>query len=429
MLTIGLSPEEMIRRRRLAERIVSEGSMWADAAAQIASLRLTAAPSLPMAAELAGLLEEEAPPAIARGKAGPRGLPVIDWEGHGLADLAPRLLPFPKPPPGRDGGWEDHDPLPRADVVVMTWTVDEWAALHYVFSNELSPLPNDRGNQTWREAWYPYRRDFYAVFQTLWVRRLINAERDRLPGAPALLSNQMRWGSFCLVRVAGKTVLLIKSELHINQDGEGLPLRRFVRQVLEEAQPGLILSIGTSGGVRLEDGLGDTVVTNAARFRLGDEFRSASFNDRLFRSGWTPPTGLLDRAHELLVRVDEFPVEPPTAHYSDRTRIDAIPHDPEIKIVDLPILTTDFFEFGTTENRLGAIGCCVEMDDAVIAMVADELGVPYGFLRNISDPVINAELPRELQEAWAVTTYYRCGLRTSFNGAIATWAMIAGSGS
>ena len=69
------------------------------------------------------------------------------------------------------------------------------------------------------------------------------------------------------------------------------------------------------------------------------------------------------------------------------------------------------------------------MDDAVIAKVIEEnkSRTKYGFVRNISDPVINGALPRGLQTAWAVVTYQTKGLFTSYNGALATWAMIAAS--
>jgi hypothetical protein len=168
--------------------------------------------------------------------AGPRGLPVIDWNATGEPALAPRLMPFPKRAPGEVGGWLDYDPLPKADVVVMTWTSAEWDALHYVFSNALEPLPqNPSNNSRWRNKWYPYRRDFYKIYQSLWTRRLISAARNRPAGAPALLDSQ--WGSFALVTVGGKTVLLFKSALHINQDGETMPLVTLVEQIIADWQP------------------------------------------------------------------------------------------------------------------------------------------------------------------------------------------------
>lgn len=362
---------------------------------------------------------------------GPRGLPIIEWQKAGVLELAPKLRGFPKPPPGKPDGWLDHDPLPRANVVVLTWTSAEWDALHYVFSNALEPLPeNPANNWRWRTKWYPYRRNFYTIFPALWTRRLISATRDRSLGAPALIDN--RWGSFAQASVGRRSVLLFKSELHINQDGETLPLAQLVRQILDECEPDLMLSIGTAGGVRPEDALGDAVVTNAARFRLADEFASAPFNRRTYTCGsWTPPDTYLPEARALLADVREYDVLPPTAHFPPGTVIHARPRRPVIHLCPgVPLLTTDFFEYGTTTNELWKEGCCVEMDDAVVAMVCEEASrsrVAYGFVRNVSDPIVNGALPPRLQTAWAVLTYQMKGLYTSYNGAIATWAMIAGS--
>ena len=359
---------------------------------------------------------------------GPRGLPVIDWERVGAH--APKLRAFPKPPPGQPDGWLDQDPLPKADVVVMTWTSAEWDALHYVFSNALEPLPqNPANNSRWRDKWYAYRRNFYQVYQTLWARRLIAASRNRPGGAPALQDG--RWGSFALVSIGTKTVLLFKSELHINQDGEGFPLVQLVRQILDDCEPDLLLSIGTAGGVRAEDALGDVVVTNAAKFRLGDEFASAAFNNTSYTcETWTPPDRYVPSATSLMMEVSEYDAVPATAHFPVGTVLRAQSRKPTIHLLPgTPILTTDFFEYGTTTNELWKEGCCVEMDDAVIAMVC-EAHRPhrrYGFLRNVSDPVLNGAMPRGLQVAWAVVTYQLKGLYTSYNSAIATWAMIAGS--
>jgi nucleoside phosphorylase len=352
----------------------------------------------------------------------PSDLAPVDWARHRLDMLAPRAQEPPRP-------WGDHLPLPRADVVVITWTVAEWAALHRVFVDNPPPRGPGFERTSWRRRWLPYRRDFYEVADDLWLHRLI-ARSDANPvtseGAPALDRRSLAWGSFCVVTLgAGTRVLLFKSELHPNTDGESLPLRRLVRQIIADAQPSLVLSIGTAGGVRVEDGLGDALVATSARFELSDEFRTASFNGQTFRSTWVPPLRQIARAQALLRPVDEFAVEPPTPYYPANLRLQPLPHTPRIKIADLPVLTTDRFEWGTTANRLWERACCVEMDDAVVAMACDEAKVPFGFVRNVSDPVLDGRLPRPLQAAWAVMTYRKLGLLTSFNGAIATWAVLA----
>lgn len=99
-----------------------------------------------------------------------------------------------------------------------------------------------------------------------------------------------------------------------------------------------------------------------------------------------------------------------------------------------PILTTDFYEFGTSRNNLDAIGAGVEMGDAVLGLACSELQNPpnWAVVRNLSDPQINGDLPdgpqRELniQSAWAVYYYRKYGYWTSVNSALCTWGIVAG---
>ena len=67
----------------------------------------------------------------------------------------------------------------------------------------------------------------------------------------------------------------------------------------------------------------------------------------------------------------------------------------------------------------------VELDDAVVGMVCEQNMTPFGFIRNVSDPVINGSLPQAIQTSWATYIYQQPGLYTSFNGALAAWAVIA----
>lgn len=328
--------------------------------------------------------------------AGPRGLPIPAFP----SELKPHLLQADTAPPL-------HAALPPADIVVLVWTSAEWDALHYVLTNQLEPLPQSATNNfKWRQKWFTYGRNSNA-----------NGRRGHY------------WGSYCSIKIGAKTVNLIKSDMHLNQDGISLPLRIFIRQILDECKPELILSTGTAGGVRHTDVLGDVVVSNCARFHLSDEFISEPFNGQTYRCDWTPPARHLELANSMLMEVAEVAVSPATAHQGTEIAPQP-PRKPLIHLVpESPIITTDRFEFGTTSNGLEQLGCCVEMDDAVIAMecCAHNPPVNFGFVRNISDPVINGQLPGPLQIGWAVLTYQLKGLYASYNSAIAVWAMIAGA--
>jgi len=94
----------------------------------------------------------------------------------------------------------------------------------------------------------------------------------------------------------------------------------------------------------------------------------------------------------------------------------------------LPVLTTDYFEFGTDKNGLQNDGIAVEMDDAVLGFVTSTMSHPpsWASIRNYSDPAINGTLAERAQEDCASHIYMHYGYWTSVLGAIATWSLIAG---
>jgi len=87
-----------------------------------------------------------------------------------------------------------EDALPRADVVVIGWTVDELAGLAQVLTPGVSP-----------QRWHRYTRHFADYQHKIW------------PHAPAATS--WRLGSYRPTRVGETSVACIKPELHLNPDG------------------------------------------------------------------------------------------------------------------------------------------------------------------------------------------------------------------
>ena len=65
------------------------------------------------------------------------------------------------------------------------------------------------------------------------------------------------------------------------------------------------------------------------------------------------------------------------------------------------------------------------MDDAIIGKACSANGVPFGFVRNVSDPAQGASLPAKVQGNWGSAVYDTYGFYTSYNGALAAWAMLA----
>jgi nucleoside phosphorylase len=334
------------------------------------------------------------------------------------------LRPTPQP---IDPQPQLDDPLPRADVVVITWTADEQEALADVLTPGLR-----------RSEWYRYSRGFEERFAQM-IRR----------GAPSTFGRRL--GSYMPTGIGNMSVLCFKSELHLNQDGirtgDGtatLPVKDLFLQIIDEARPDVVLTVGTAGSVNEDVGLGDVVVTRGAKFRLADEFRNETFNGKVFTSDWTIPDRFFDQAEALMGRfapeLEEPPFGPPTTKFDfPDGLVSTEPASPAIKVDgrDMaefhPILTTDFFEFGTSTNHLDDQGCGVEMGDAVLGLACEGLDDPprWAVIRNMSDPQINGALPTSgfrlnQQTVWAVAYYEAYGYYTSVAGALATWAVIAG---
>ena len=73
------------------------------------------------------------------------------------------------------------------------------------------------------------------------------------------------------------------------------------------------------------------------------------------------------------------------------------------------------------------------MGDAALGLACSELDAPprWAVVRNMSDPVINGDLPAKQfhlneQTTWAVGYYTGYGVWTSTIGALATWGVLAG---
>jgi hypothetical protein len=359
------------------------------------------------------------------GARGPAGLAVEAAAPPPLtfpAGLAPVRVPTP-------ADWDPGSVLPAADVVVITWTVDELAGLARVFTPGRSAA-----------RWARYAHNFATDF----------APRIR---AHAPAANSGRLASFQMVRLAGLNVLLVKSELHLNQDGiktgtgtATLPVRDLFTQIISETGARYVFTIGTAGAVFDSFQLGDVVVTRAAKFRLQQEFRNEPFNGTTYRSEWTLPMTNLPAAQTLMGQFADQIVEPPFAPPTPAFPFPGAPiqpspaNTPDVKLEqdgrDMPefhpILTTDYFEYGTTANRLDSEGAAVEMGDAALGLAVSGMADPpkWAVVRNMSDPVINGTLPAKQfklneQTTWAVGYYTAYGQWTSVMGALATWGIIS----
>jgi nucleoside phosphorylase len=291
------------------------------------------------------------------------------------------------------------DPLPAADYLVVTWTVEEARCL----ADTLTPgFPS-------KTAWYNYAHNFESEFVPI-IRR----------GAPSV-QNSHRLGSYFLTMIAGKRVLCFKSELHMSQDGPKLPIAKLWAQLIAEAKPKLVITTGTAGGIGPAVELGDVVVAPSVRFDCTSKFKSAPFHDSSYATSKLKTTSF--PLAEQLFHAN-------VAHLPSASRPPKIFTKPAAGAKDTHIVTTDFFAFDDTSNDYGlqGLGLAVEMGDAVLGMVIQQLGAmapKWAAVRNASDPQIDSTgLTKKEAGTKAAQIYERFGYWTTIPSAIACWALI-----
>ena len=332
-------------------------------------------------------------------------LPVVNYGL--LGQQAPSLLTTPS------------NELPKASTVVITWTNAEWAALQHVFcSGNTTMAYSNRTRGSWT-GWEKYAKG--------------------LPhGAP---SQWNYWFYYRMVHIGTEPVLLCKSNTHL--DWPGAPyLEAMIDLLVKDVQPKLILSIGTAGGAKPQDHIGTVRAVSAGTlYKTGQP----SSNWPEYKNAWTGNNTLLDHAKfkQLLFAVPTKTSDLETLctqfnqHYGTTYTLSQLDPselnhgDPTPQIGNqtgggASLLTTSTFVVGTTAGNYEAF-TAIEMDDAVIGEACAKSNTAFGFVRNISDPVQAAALPTKVQGNWGSAVYDAYGFYTSYNGAIATWAILAGS--
>ena len=313
-------------------------------------------------------------------EAKPAPLATIPWP-EGLAPSKPAKL---------------AGSLPAADVLVVTWTAAEAQAL----ADVLTP-----GHPS--HAWAPYTTD-WGYFE----KHLTGRSPARYSKCAAV------WAQ---TTIAGVSVALVKSDLHLATDDDTLPVKVLWRQLLATVKPSLVVTTGTAGGIGAETVLGDVAVTNGARFNCRDAFKDAPFAHASYQGpAWTPGLNLgVAEANLLPVnagRLAPIATRPPRI----RTAIGA----PGVE-------TVDYFGFADTDDSYGIVAddpsaLTEEMDDATLPLALEGSSVPWLSIRNASDPQVPSSLgDLEAQKRWAAGIYAKYGYWTTVGSAIACWAVIA----
>ena len=305
-----------------------------------------------------------------------------------------RLAPRTGPKPRRGG----DAPLPRADVLVVTWTVDEGHAL----SRVLTPGKDSRND------YLAYTHNFAAI------------SRKMRRGCPALQAKRL--GAYWTTTIGAKTVVVFKSDSHMSQDGPQLPNIDLWRQIVEEVRPGLVITTGTAGGIGKELAVGDVIVSPLIRFDCTAKFKKQPFARAAYTSAAAKATHFAAARSLFKANATQLP--------KDNARPPRIIRVPA-KALGSAVVTTDFFGFDTSDDhyKLQGLGAVSEMGDAVLGLVAAEMGASaprWLAIRNVSDPQIKADgLTIRQQAAIAAQIYKGFGRWSSVCSAITCWASIA----
>lgn len=309
-------------------------------------------------------------------------------------------IPWPDglaPKTGRAPSGTSASPLPKADVLVVTWTVDEGHAL----SRVLTPGKDSRND------YQSYTHNFATI-----------AKKMR-PGCPALQAKRL--GAYWTTNIGGKSVVVFKSDSHMSQDGPKLPNIDVWTQIINEVRPKLVLTTGTAGGIGKKFEVGDVVAAPIVRFDCTAKFKSEPFRSSHYAS-IAPKTKYFAAAKKLF-KANSGRLPPDNTRQPEIVKV--APSD-----VNSSVVTTDFFGFDTSDDHyhLQGLGDVSEMGDAVLGLVASQMegAAPrWVAVRNVSDPQIKAEGTLKEQAALAAQIYKGFGRWSTVCSAIVCWALIA----
>lgn len=312
--------------------------------------------------------------------------PTIPWP----AGLAPTpFRPATKPTP--------TTPLPRADVLIVTYHTAEGHAL----ADVLTP--------GWDlNHWYRYRNGWRNLKKTVQA------------GAPSLTRDQA--GRWATTKIGDATVVLVKSDLHPCLDGEQFPVHALWQQMLDQVQPRVVIGTGSAGGLGPDVAAGDVIVSRHVRWQATAGHGSQPWARRAYSSTARLRPGQFTFAAQHLLPAAAGGL------LGDRPRrllIDTSRHRNSV-------ITTD--SLATAADRAGLLphlssARAVEMTDAVLGFVCAERSQPPGWVSVRTAHDAQTDVPgqdegrRETASAYEQTAYW-----ASLSSAIACWGLIAKPG-
>jgi nucleoside phosphorylase len=291
--------------------------------------------------------------------------------------------------------------LPEADVLVVTWTVDEGHAL----SRVLTPGKDSKND------YLSYTHNFDTI------------SKKMRAGCPAIEAKRL--GAYWTCTIGSKKVIVFKSDSHMSQDGPQLPNIDVWRQLIVESKAKLVITTGTAGGIGKQFEVGDVIVSPLVRFDCISKFKNFKEDGALIAQeqfSSVAPAGKFTAAKSLFkANAGQLP--------KDNKRPPQIVQVTSTELTS-GVVTTDFFGFDTSDNhfKLQGLGDVSEMGDAVLGLVAQQLGSaapPWLAVRNVSDPQIKAEGTIQDQSNAAGVIYKAYGRWSSVCSGIVCWSIIA----
>jgi len=296
--------------------------------------------------------------------------------------------------------------LPTADVLVVTWTVDEGHAL----SRVLTPGKDSRND------YVPYTRNFKQI------------SKGMVPTCPARQAKRL--GAYWTAKIGAKSVVVFKSDSHMSQDTKGaptppadkIPNLLMWKQLIGDCQPKLVITTGTAGGIGKQFEVGDVVVSPVVNFFCEKAFKKLN---NVSSSSVAANRKNFSKARTLFkANADRLP--------PDNTRAPGVTVVAPGKLKAC-VVTTDFFGFDTSDDHFGlqGHGDVSEMGDAIVGLLANETESAkepfprFVAVRNVSDPQIKAEGGIRDQATVAAQIYKAFGRWSSVCSAIVCWALIA----
>ena len=304
--------------------------------------------------------------------------------------------PIPDPPNDLP---TDRDPLPKREVLIVTWTAGEARTLATLMMGDNF------------DNWIEYRSNLEEFIPKV--------TGPKAPFNIGVSRYRHTLGLYFPLKIGGISALAFKSGLHMAYDGPDMPVVDLWRQIIAEVQPKLVITTGTGGGIGADVQLGDVIVTGTTRFHLTTYLKTKPFAEASYASAPFDGAAIKELITTALLKPN-----------GDRLQT---PRIPEIIVPPTPtdvIVTTDNFAFDDSTNyyRLQGLGKCCDMGDATLGLATSTIGASapsWVAIRNASDPQIpnlSGDISAAHKEAGNIYSKYQ--MVTTGGSVVASWATV-----